>query len=67
MAHLQKSDSEAAGSQFRLARSGAAALPHVLAERMAEAFGPHTLVLPTYSMTECMPIVSLRALFHRFW
>ena len=43
---------------LRLLRSGAAALPHSDAQRMAHLFGPSICVLPTYSMTECMPIAS---------
>ena len=41
---------------LRLFRSGASRLPHVDAERLAALFG--CTVLPTYSMTECMPIAT---------
>ena len=41
---------------LRLFRSGASSLPHRDAERLASLFG--CTVLPTYSMTECMPIAS---------
>ena len=41
---------------LRLLRSGAARLPHADAVTLAHAFG--CCVLPTYSMTECMPITS---------
>ena len=42
---------------LRLVRSGAAHMPPPLAERLRETF-PTAHVLPTYSMTECMPIAS---------
>ena len=41
---------------LRLLRSGAARLPHTDAAQLAASFG--CTVLPTYSMTECMPIAS---------
>lgn len=41
---------------LRVLRSGAAPLPHAHAEALAELFG--CCVLPTYSMTECMPIAA---------
>lgn len=41
---------------LRLVRSGAAALPPVLQERLEQLF--QCEVLATYSMTECMPIAS---------
>ena len=47
----------AAPPTLRLLRSGAAPLPHALALRLVETF-PSAHVLPTYSMTECMPIAS---------
>jgi acyl-coenzyme A synthetase/AMP-(fatty) acid ligase len=40
--------------KLRLIRSGAAALPHKVAEELKGRFG--CTVYPTYSMTECMPI-----------
>ena len=39
---------------LRVLRSGAAALPHAVAVGLARLF-PQSCVLPTYSMTECMP------------
>jgi len=41
---------------LRVLRSGAAPLPHSHAEALANLFG--CCVLPTYSMTECMPIAA---------
>ncbi|MDC0525811.1 AMP-binding protein [bacterium] len=43
---------------LRLLRSGAAHMPHNVALRLARLLGPHGCFLPTYSMTECMPIAS---------
>ena len=40
---------------FRIVRSGAATLPHAEALKLAKLF-PRVTVLPTYSMTECMPV-----------
>jgi len=42
--------------QLRVLRSGAAHLSHLLASELAKKFT--CTVLPTYSMTECMPIAS---------
>ncbi|KAL1512195.1 hypothetical protein AB1Y20_005459 [Prymnesium parvum] len=42
--------------RLRLLRSGAAALPHADALALRQMFGEHVAVLPTYSMTECMPV-----------
>ena len=43
---------------LRLLRSGAAHMPHDVALRLAGLLGPHGCFLPTFSMTECMPIAS---------
>ena len=45
-----------ANHTLRLMRSGAANLSHTLAVQMKEKFD--CIVIPTYSMTECMPIAS---------
>ena len=50
--------SEASRHNLRLLRSGAAVLPHSDAQRLVTLLGPSICVLPTYSMTECMPIAS---------
>ncbi|KAL1529131.1 hypothetical protein AB1Y20_000091 [Prymnesium parvum] len=42
--------------RLRILRSGAASLPHKDALALRAIFGPAVAVLPTYSMTECMPI-----------
>lgn len=44
--------------RLRFIRSAGAELPHDLAVRLAEFFGPTVAVLPTYGMTEAMPIAS---------
>ena len=49
-------DTLAPPHHLRVLRSGASPLPHADAARMAALFG--ACVLPTYSMTECMPIAS---------
>jgi len=46
------------GHSLRLVRSGAAALPPTLQQRLEDMFGLGCQVLATYSMTECMPIAS---------
>ena len=43
---------------LRVIRSGAAALPHSLAQNLLAWSGACVCVMPTYSMTECMPICS---------
>ena len=43
---------------LRIARSAAADLSHADALRLARLFGPTVAVLPTYAMTECMPVCS---------
>lgn len=43
-------------SKLRFIRSGAAHLPHGTARELAEVF--RTKVIPTYSMSECMPVCS---------
>ena len=49
---------DASRHNLRLLRSGAAMLPHSDAQLLVTLFGPSICVLPTYSMTECMPIAS---------
>ena len=46
------------GHSLRLVRSGGAALPHATAVQLREALGARVVVLPTYSMSECMPVAS---------
>ena len=43
---------------LRLLRSGAAHMSHSVALRLAALLGPRSCFMPTYSMTECMPIAS---------
>jgi len=43
-------------NQLRFIRSGAAHLPHATAVELAQVF--QTNVIPTYSMSECMPVCS---------
>ena len=45
---------------LRILRSGAASLPHADAQKLRSVVGHNgrTCVLPTYSMTECMPVCS---------
>ena len=43
---------------LRLARSAGADLSHADALRLARLFGPTVVILPTYAMTECMPLCS---------
>ena len=43
---------------LRIARNCSAALPPNLARRMGEALGPGCAVVPSYAMTECLPICS---------
>ena len=45
------------GGNLRLIRIGAAHLPHAEAVRLADFF-EGCVILPTYSMSECMPITS---------
>ncbi|MEM1410953.1 MAG: AMP-binding protein [Pseudomonadota bacterium] len=42
--------------RLRLVRSAGADLPHRVAEQLADLFGPNVTILPTYGMTEAMPI-----------
>jgi len=44
--------------RLRLLRSAGSDLPHALALRLSEFFGDNVRVLPTYGMTEAMPIAS---------
>ena len=46
------------GHSLRLVRSGGAALRHATAVQLREALGARVAVLPTYSMSECMPVAS---------
>ena len=43
---------------LRIARSAGGGLAHADALRLATLFGPKVTVLPTYAMTECMPVCS---------
>ena len=43
---------------LRLLRAGAAHMPHTVALRLSRMLAPRGCFLPTYSMTECMPISS---------
>jgi len=54
--HLQRAGGLGSKHQLRLARSGAAHIPHADAVALAGALGCQ--VLPTYSMSECMPVCS---------
>ena len=55
---LQEGESRRGGKKngVRILRSGAASLPHADALRLKKIFGGRTCVMPTYSMTECMPV-----------
>ena len=44
--------------RLRLLRSASSDLPHALARDLARLFGPDVSVMPTYGMTEAMPIAS---------
>ena len=44
--------------RLRLLRNAGSALPHELALQLVGLFGPAVAVLPTYGMTEAMPIAS---------
>jgi acyl-CoA synthetase (AMP-forming)/AMP-acid ligase II len=54
----KRSGVRAVAHRMRLLRSGAASLPHAEAARLAKTFGGRTCVMPTYSMTECMPVAT---------
>ena len=47
-----------AAPSLRIARSAGGPLSHADALRLAALFGPKVTVLPTYAMTECMPVCS---------
>lgn len=51
---LAQSKSVGATIRLRLVANAAAALPHALAVKLRSTF--HAVVLPSYGMTECMPI-----------
>ena len=53
---LHTSSASSFGTSLRFIRSGAAHLPHEVAIELAKVF--NTTVIPTYSMSECMPVCS---------
>ena len=55
-ARLQDSDQQSIPNKLRFIRSGAAHLPHKMAVELSKVF--NTAVIPTYSMSECMPVCS---------
>jgi acyl-CoA synthetase (AMP-forming)/AMP-acid ligase II len=48
-----------AGHALRLVRSGAAHLPHKDAQELRKIFGPRCTIMPSCSMSECMPVCSV--------